>query len=1065
MNGALTPLIRDSGIPRSGFCTSGTQWSGSVQTQYASHGDATCAADSNQNTTPIAMAIQFARARYIARSSGGSAVRSAAYNARDAITAERTGELYYFKHRDAPHHHEVLLPEGAGEQFRNASVLWNAAEAAEKRKDAQVAREIVLALPADKGINDEDRIELARSFATQHFVAKGLAVQLDVHAPHEGAEESERANWHAHLLITTRRIEGENFAAKKARDLDPEVRRAGGRAVVADAAAWGALWRDHQNRYFQEHGLDLRVDPTATHAGQHIGPVRMRKAESGIAERAELLRQANEAAARDPDQVLATLTRNNATFTERDLDRHLAKHLPAAAERSAVKAEVFEHQELVSLHDRATGEEAGRFTTRTVRAQEQAALRDAERLARRHIPRVAAPAARLALMGRTLRPDQQAAFDHALAGTGLVLIEGRAGTGKSYTLAAIRDAHAHDGRRVIGLAPTNAVAQDLAKDGFTEAGTVHAALFALKNGRTAWDRKTVVIVDEAAMSDARITGELLAAARQAGAKLILAGDDRQLASIERGGLFTELKQRHGAADISTVTRQRVDWQRQAAHDLAEGRFAEAVAAFDKAGAITWTNDQGDARKALVDAWKRDTAAQPHAARFVFAYTNRDVDALNAELRQVRGEHGALSGPDVRLETKHGAADFAIGDRLQFTDTDKRLRIYNGNVGTLTGIDARSGQLTATLDGGRVVSWSAEDFQGFRHGYAGTIYKGQGKTLDHTYLYHSHHWRAAASYVALTRQRESAQVFVARETARDAGQLAWQMARGEVKAASVAWATREEVQRAQAAHEREAVQPEAPRPARPWDQAEAYWHSVAAAPRAAAPDRLKAKVREALARREHQPSRDVTAPSQPGETSYEALRRDLLALDRDGLRAAARADIVDPGFAQRPSTAQDVARQLDPAYAAAADRAAELRKEAAEVGKSIAHYEGVLQASRDQGDKRWRDMGFLRQVAHKTGARRDLYLSVNESTEQMAVAQLAKLDPRRAELAKHVPEAEKAEATAFARVEPAATAELTKRQTRGALARDILEERRQQDYAHEQRQERTRSMGRGRGLGR
>ena len=189
------------------------------------------------------------------------------------------------------------------------------------------------------------------------------------------------------------------------------------------------------------------------------------------------------------------------------------------------------------------------------------------------------------------------------------------------------------------------------------------------------------------------------------------------------------------------------------------------------------------------------------------------------------------------------------------------------------------------------------------------------------------------------------------------------------------------------------------------------------------------------------------------------------MDRDGLRAAARADIVDPGFAQRPSTAQDVARQLDPAYAAAADRAAELRKEAAEVGKSIAHYEGVLQASQHQGDKRWRDMGFLRQVAHKTGARRDLYLSVNESTEQMAVAQLAKLDPRRAELAKHIPEAEKAEAMAFARVEPVAAAELTKRQARGALARDILEERRQQDYAHEQRQERTRSMGRGRGLGR
>ena len=65
----------------------------------------------------------------------------------------------------------------------------------------------------------------------------------------------------------------------------------------------------------------------------------------------------------------------------------------------------------------------------------------------------------------------------------------------------------------------------------------------------------------------------------AGAKVILAGDDRQLASIERGGLFTEMRQRHGAAEITEVTRQKVDWQREAARDLAEGRFAEALRAF------------------------------------------------------------------------------------------------------------------------------------------------------------------------------------------------------------------------------------------------------------------------------------------------------------------------------------------------------------------------------------------------------------------------------------------------------------------------------------------------------
>jgi Ti-type conjugative transfer relaxase TraA len=754
------------------------------------------------------MAIQFARARYISRASGGNAVRSAAYNERAAIVSDRTGEVFYFRHRDAPEHHAVLLPEGAAARFVDSAVLWNAAEAAERRKDAQVAREIVLALPANAELTDEDRIALARSFAEQHFVAKGLAVQLDVHRPHDpapggqGDSESERANWHAHLLITTRRLEGEGFAAKKARDLDPEVRRAGGRAVVADGEAWGELWRDHQNRFFIHHGIDARVDPTATHAQQHIGPVRMRKADSAAGERAETLRQANQAAARDPDQVLATLTRNNATFSERDLDRHLAKHIAPEAERAATKAAVLGHAETLPLYDRESGEAVERYTTRTVRAQERAALADAASVAdARHQRGLPAAAIGAAVASRSMRPDQHLAFDHAVAAGGLKIIEGRAGTGKSYSLAAIRDAHAADGRRVIGLAPTNAVAQDLKADGFSEAGTAHAELFRLKNGRTHWDRRTVVIVDEAAMMDSRITGEVLGEARRSGAKVIFAGDDRQLASIERGGLFAELRQRHGAAEISEITRQRSDWQRAAARDLAEGRFGDAVAAFDKAGAITWTRDQEDARAALVAAWKRDTAVEPDATRFVFAYTNLDVDALNAELRQVRRDRGELVGTDTRFETKHGEAAFAPGDRVQFTDTLKFARIYNGNVGTITEIDAETGMIRARLDAaagqeGREVAWSASEFIGFRHGYAGTIYKGQGRTLDHTYLYHTHHWRSTASYVALTRQRESAQVFVATETARHAEDLARQMARGEIKAASVAWATADELTPAQ-----------------------------------------------------------------------------------------------------------------------------------------------------------------------------------------------------------------------------------------------------------------------------
>src|SRR5579872_7221352 len=141
------------------------------------------------------------------------------------------------------------------------------------------------------------------------------------------------------------------------------------------------LWRDHQNRYFLEHGMGSRVDPAATHAQEHIGPMRMRKAGADTQERAETIRRANQAAARDPEQVLATLTRHNATFSERDLDRYLAKHIADDAARAATRAAVLAHPETLALYDRESGETAGRYTTKTVRGQERAALVDAAAIA------------------------------------------------------------------------------------------------------------------------------------------------------------------------------------------------------------------------------------------------------------------------------------------------------------------------------------------------------------------------------------------------------------------------------------------------------------------------------------------------------------------------------------------------------------------------------------------------------------------------------------------------------------------------------------------------------------
>jgi hypothetical protein len=218
--------------------------------------------------------------------------------------------------------------------------------------------------------------------------------------------------------------------------------------------------------------------------------------------------------------------------------------------------------------------------------------------------------------------------------------------------------------------------------------------------------------------------------------------------------------------------------------MAEGNFHDALNIYQDKGAIHWTRTQGEARAELIEQWAKDSAAKPDKTRFVFAYTNDDVDRLNAVLRSVRKERGEL-GQDHELDTAHGRHKFAAGDRIQFTGTDNKAGLKNGRAGTIEAIDGT--HIAVRLDGKqpKTINFDAASFDQFRHGYAGTIYKGQGKTLDQTYLYHSEHWRSAASYVALTRHRDKAELFVARNTAADIGKLARQMGRvDERRAASM-----------------------------------------------------------------------------------------------------------------------------------------------------------------------------------------------------------------------------------------------------------------------------------------
>jgi Ti-type conjugative transfer relaxase TraA len=468
---------------------------------------------------------------------------------------------------------------------------------------------------------------------------------------------------------------------------------------------------------------------------------------------------------RDAEGVLDAMTKQRSTFTGRQLEQALAKEMKNnPIEQAQFANQILGHAQTVHLADKPDGP-VMRYTSRTVLEAELYVLRAAEGLTSNKEHAISDGERARVLNGTKfegITREQARAFRHATGAEGLAIIDGQAGTGKSFTMAAIRESYEKAGYRVIGLGPTNAVAEDMRANGFGHAATIHSELFALNNDRTSWNRRTVVMVDEAAMLDTKLMTMVTAHANEAGAKLILAGDDRQLSSIDRGGMFGALKDRHGAAELTEVKRQHKIDERRASEWMASGNFQDALGIYEQKGAIHWTRTQGEARAGLVEQWARDSAASPDKSRFVFAYTNDDVASLNASLRAVRKERGEL-GEDHQLDTAHGRHAFSKGDRIQFTANDKRVGLVNGNAGTIEKIDGT--QITMTLDGRKpkTIRFDARTFDTFRHGYAGTIYRGQGRTLDQTYLYHSEHWRSAPSYVALTRHREKTEIFVATNT--------------------------------------------------------------------------------------------------------------------------------------------------------------------------------------------------------------------------------------------------------------------------------------------------------------
>lgn len=190
------------------------------------------------------MAMYRLSASVLSRSQGRCSVAAAAYRAGEKLTNARDGKEYDYARRTGVVSAEVLLPPGAPSAFAVREVLWNAVEAAEKRKDAQLAREVQLALPHE--LDDAGRADLVRGFVRDQFVARGMIADVAIHAP--GGKGDDR-NHHAHVLLTTRAVSPDGFEGKN-RDWNAKELLEG----------WRADWADAVNRALEAHEVAARVD-------------------------------------------------------------------------------------------------------------------------------------------------------------------------------------------------------------------------------------------------------------------------------------------------------------------------------------------------------------------------------------------------------------------------------------------------------------------------------------------------------------------------------------------------------------------------------------------------------------------------------------------------------------------------------------------------------------------------------------------------------------------------------------------------------------------------------------
>ncbi len=700
------------------------------------------------------MAIYHMEAKIVSRARGQSVVASAAYRAGEALHDERYEMTHDYTRKQGVTHAEILAPEGAPAWVHDRQTLWNTVEATEKRKDSQLAREIEIGLPIE--LTHAENVALLREYVKTNFVAKGMVVDFAVH-------EDDPGNPHAHILLTMRKVSERGFGGK--------VRSWNAKA---DLVKWRASWAEHANVHLAQAGHAVRIDHRTLEAqgielepGKKIGVGKERQAQEAlprhvkdrIAEQERIAAENGAAIIADPTVALHAITHQRATFTERDLAKWLHTRTHGAAQFQEALLKVTTSKELVALGKDDFNRV--RYSTRTMLDAEKSIFDRSAALAPRRGHGVDDRRRESVLATASLSAEQRDAFMHVTGEGDLKAVVGVAGSGKSTMLAAARKAWEAEGLTVKGASLSGIAAENLQTASGIQSRTLASFEWAWNQQRDTLSQKDVLVIDEAGMVGTKQLERILVEADRAHAKVVLVGDPEQLQAIEAGAAFRGIVGQVGMAEMTDVRRQKTAWMRAATQALSSGRTGEALGAYESHGGIVAALTRAEARAQLLARWAADQKDNPKASQLILAYTRDDVREINAQAREIRKSRNEL-GQSQAIETTRGQREIAVHERIMFLRNEKSLGVKNGTLGTVERIER--GTLQVRLDGEAQTRVLVEtrDYQDLDYGYASTIHKSQGTTVDKAYVLASRYFDRHTSYVALSRHREQATLYWGRE---------------------------------------------------------------------------------------------------------------------------------------------------------------------------------------------------------------------------------------------------------------------------------------------------------------